>query len=273
MDIGTAKPSRDEQLKVPHRLIDMLEPHQVYSAGAFCRDAAEAITEICAADRLPVLAGGSMLYFQALQRGLAQLPSADPAVRTEIDARAAQAGWPAMHAELEQLDPVSAARIRPNDSQRIQRAMEVCLLSGERLSALQERTDPVLQVDYLNIGLIPSDRTLLHGRIEARFKAMLDAGLVAEVERIAAAQGVSADSPSLRAVGYRQVLQHLRGELTLDEAIARAVIATRQLAKRQMTWLRSWPDLHVIDSLDGNSSEQVEQLVGNWLSGRRSGPC
>jgi len=266
MDIGTAKPSLDEQARVPHRLIDILEPHEVYSAGAFCRDAAEAITEICAAGRLPILAGGTMLYFQALQQGLAQLPSADPELRAEIDARAAQSGWPAVHAELAQLDPVSAERIRPNDAQRIQRAVEVCLLSGEQLSVLQEQTNPALRADYLNIGLIPSDRSALHRRIEQRFAAMLAAGFVAEVERIAALPGVSAASPALRAVGYRQVLQYLNGELTLDEAVARAVIATRQLAKRQMTWLRSWPDLHVIDGLNGDSAECVERLVGKWLS-------
>ncbi len=266
MDIGTAKPSADEQARVPHRLIDMLEPHEVYSAGAFCRDAADAIAEISAAGRLPVLAGGTMLYFQALQQGLAKLPSADPALRAEIDARAAQAGWPAVHAELAQLDPASAARIRPNDAQRIQRAVEVCLLSGEPLSVLQQQSDPALQADYLNIGLIPSDRSALHRRIEKRFAAMLEAGFVAEVERIAALPGVRTDSPSLRAVGYRQVMQYLLGELSLDEAAARAVIATRQLAKRQMTWLRSWPDLHVIDSLNGDSAGRVEQRVREWLS-------
>lgn len=268
MDIGTAKASREEQAEVPHRLIDLLEPDGVYSAGAFCRDASAAIETATEAGRLPVLAGGTMLYFKALQEGLADLPEADLQLRQELDSRAEREGWPTLHAELAELDPQAAERIRPHDSQRIQRALEVCLLSGERLSDLQQQTAPPLQAEFLNIGLVPADRAELHRRIRLRFDSMMQQGLLDEVRQIAALPGVNQDSPSMRTVGYRQLLQHLRGELSLDEAVEKAVVATRQLAKRQMTWLRSWPQLQVIDSLGGDNTAQVVSLVDQWVQNR-----
>ena len=267
MDIGTAKPNAEELACAPHRLIDILEPDAVYSAGAFCRDAVAAMEGIIAAARVPVLAGGTMLYFQALQQGLAELPDADEDLRAEIDSRAAAVGWPALHAELARVDPVTAARLQPTDAQRIQRALEVCRLAGEPLSELQQYTAPLAQVDYLNIGLLPSDRSQLHARIETRLEAMFERGFVAEVERLAGLPGIGPDSPAMRAVGYRQVRQYLDGEFGLDEARARALVATRRLAKRQMTWLRGWPELHVIDCLDNRCAEQAAALVDRWLAG------
>jgi tRNA dimethylallyltransferase len=268
MDIGTAKATAEEQAAVPHRLIDLLEPDQVYSAGAFCRDAAKAIEAATEAGRLPVLAGGTMLYFQALQKGLAELPEADPELRQQLDARAVRDGWPALHAELARLDPSAAERIRPNDAQRIQRALEVCLLSGERLSELQQQTAPPLRAEFLNIALIPAERAELHQRIRKRFNLMMQQGLLDEVSRISTLPGVTPESPSMRTVGYRQLLLHLRGELSLEEAVEKAVIATRQLAKRQMTWLRSWPELRVLDSLGSDCAPQAEKLVDQWLQNR-----
>ncbi len=264
MDIGTAKPSPAELRRVPHRLIDICAPHEAYSAGAFCRDVAALLPGSCAAGRLPVLAGGTMLYFQALQQGLADLPAADPKLRAELDSRAAEHGWPALHAELQQLDAATAARLRPNDAQRIQRALEVCLLAGEPMSVLQQQTRPPVRAEYLNIGLLPADRAVLHARIEARLEAMLAGGLIDEVARIAGLPGVTDASPALRAVGYRQFLPHVRGEISREEAFAKAVVATRRLAKRQMTWLRSWPDLHVVDSLNADCGEQVANLIREW---------
>ena len=265
MDIGTAKPTLQERARVPHRLVDICEPHEVYSAGAFCRDAAAIIQDSNSAGRLPMLAGGTMLYFQALQQGLAELPTADPELRAELDRRAQQQGWEVLHAELQQLDPITAQRLRPTDAQRIQRALEVCLLSGERLSDLQQQTQPALDAEYLNIGLLPADRGVLHERIERRLQAMLHDGFVDEVRAIASLPEVTADSPALRTVGYRQFLAHVRGEISLQEAYDKALVATRRLAKRQMTWLRSWPDLHVTDSLNSACREQVEKLIRGWL--------
>ncbi len=264
MDIGTAKPSPEERAVVPHHLIDILDPHEVYSAGAFCRDAADLIRAIASRDRLPVLVGGTMLYFQALQQGLATLPEADAALRAELDERAARNGWPALHGELATLDPDTAARIRPTDAQRIQRALEVCLTAGEPMSALLAATAPLLQADYLNIALLPADRAALHRRIEARLHAMLAAGFVDEVRRLAALPGVTPDSPALRAVGYRQFLPYLNDECSEAAALENALVATRRLAKRQMTWLRSWPVLQTVDCLAADSALQVAGLVDNW---------
>lgn len=270
MDIGTAKPSAEERGRLPHRLVDIVDPDDVYSAGAFCRDAAQAIHEITAAGNLPVLVGGTMLYFQALQKGIAQLPGADPALREEIDARAAAEGWPALHAELARLDPETAACLKPMDSQRIQRALEVCLLAGEPLSALQASTAPVIKADWLNIGLLPADRQALHERIRARLETMVGGGFVDEVRRIAVLPGLNEQSPALRAVGYRQFLRYVNGEITEAEALEQAVVATRRLAKRQLTWLRSWPDLHVVDCLGEVCADEVGALVSRWLEDRAS---
>jgi len=265
MDIGTAKPTRDERAAVPHHLIDICEPTEGYSAGHFVRDAAELITELNTRGCLPLLTGGTMLYFQALQRGLAPLPEADASLRDQLDERGARLGWPALHAELAQVDPVSAARLRPTDAQRIQRALEVFALASVPLSELQRETAPGLAADYLNIGLIPGDRGVLHARIAQRFANMLAAGLVEEVAGLLQRPGVRRSTPALRAVGYRQMLPHVLDNQPLDIAAGNALTATRRLAKRQLTWLRSWPDLTSVDSLVADTRHTVLTKVVDWL--------
>jgi len=266
MDIGTAKPSPAVLKDTPHRLIDIRDPWETYSAGAFCADASNAIREIISGGRIPLLVGGTMLYFQALQRGIAQLPAADPALRAELDERAARQGWPALHAELQALDPVAAARLKPTDAQRIQRALEVCLLTGMTISELHRATTPPLKVDYLNIAIMPANRQILHRRIEDRLTLMLEAGFVAEVRALSQLANMSATVPAMRAVGYRQMWAHVAGELSLAEAARQAAAATRQLAKRQITWLRSWPELVTFDSLDENLEDQFDNLINAWLA-------
>ena len=265
MDIGTAKPTADILHAAPHRLIDICDPDESYSAGAFARDAVAAMTEIVADGRTPLLVGGTMLYFQALQRGIAQLPGADHELRARLDARAAKEGWPALHAELALLDPPTAARLKPNDSQRIQRALEVCMLSGKKMSELHRSTAPPLAADYLNIALVPSDRKVLHERIAERFTRMLQEGFVDEMRSLLEMPGVSADSPAMRAVGYRQLWPYLQGASTLEACREQAVFATRRLAKRQLTWLRSWPEKQSVDSLAKDSASQVTKMVQQWF--------
>jgi tRNA dimethylallyltransferase len=271
MDIGTAKPSAELLAAVPHHLVDIREPADKYSAGAFTRDAVTAMQEITAKGRIPLLAGGTMLYFRALQRGIAPLPQADATLRSGLDARAAREGWPALHAELASLDPATAERLQPNDAQRIQRALEVCMLTGVPLSALHADTAPPVVAEYLNIALIPSDRQLLHERIAARLRQMVEDGFVEEMRGLAAAPDVSEASPAMRAVGYRQMWPYLRGQSSLDECMEQAIIATRRLAKRQLTWLRSWPQVRVVDSLSDDAVEQVNALVKQWLKSDASG--
>jgi len=266
MDIGTAKPSPAVLKDTPHRLIDIRDPWETYSAGAFCADASNAIREIISGGRIPLLVGGTMLYFQALQRGIAQLPAADPALRAELDERAARQGWPALHAELQALDPVAAARLKPTDAQRIQRALEVCLLTGMTITELHRATTPPLKVDYLNIAIMPANRQILHRRIEDRLTLMLEADFVAEVRALSQLANMSATVPAMRAVGYRQMWAHVVGELSLAEAARQAAAATRQLAKRQITWLRSWPELVTFDSLDENLEDQFDNLINAWLA-------
>ena len=240
MDIGTAKPT------TPHRLVDLVDPSEPYSAARFRDDALAAIGAIHAAGRVPLLVGGTMLYFRALFRGLSDLPPADPAVRAELAARAEDEGAAALHEELARVDPAAAARIHPHDPQRVQRALEVWTLTGQPISALQRRRDSP-EYDYRKLAVAPADRAALHRRIEARFAAMLDAGLLDEVAALRARGDLGPDLPALRACGYRQLWAHLDGEGTLDEAVRRAVFATRQLAKRQLTWLRGEPGLEWLD--------------------------
>jgi tRNA dimethylallyltransferase len=268
MDIGAAKPSRSILEAYPHRLIDIRDPWETYSAGQFCRDVVIAMNEIVAAGRIPLLTGGTMLYFQALQRGLAELPEADPDLRAQLDERAASEGWPALHAELRTLDPVTADRLKPNDAQRIQRALEICLSSDEPMSELVAATEPPVAASYLNIGLLPSDRLVLHERIARRLEKMLTEGMVDEVRGLLDLPGMSLEIPAMRAVGYRQVGLYLAGELSLEDAQAKAVVATRRLAKRQLTWLRSWPDLHVLDCLSSDRLVILRQIMHSWLEGR-----
>lgn len=249
LDIGTAKPSRDVRARIPHHLIDVCDAAESYSAGRFVRDAVQCIHEIHARRRVPLLVGGTMLYLRALLDGLATLPQAAPGLRRELDARAATLGWPALHAELLRLDPVAAARIAPHDSQRIQRALEVCYTAGTPISELQRaRVSPLegYSVGYWMVA--PSDRTVLHERIARRFEAMMTAGFLAEMRALRERGDLTLAHPSMRAVGYRQLWGHLDGRYSLEEASLRAVAATRQLAKRQLTWMRAerrgtWLDL------------------------------
>jgi tRNA dimethylallyltransferase len=266
MDIGTAKPTPKVLDAYPHRLINIREPWESYSAGDFCRDAVVAMQEITAAGRIPLLVGGTMLYFQALQRGIAPMPVADPELRASLDQRAAVEGWPALHAQLRELDPVTAERLQPTDAQRIQRALEVCMLAGEPMSELHNATQPPLQANYLNIALLPSDRERLHRCIAERFMEMMDEGFLAEVRALSELPGISADTSAMRSVGYRQLWSHISGATGLDDAVEQAIVATRRLAKRQLTWLRSWPDMHAIDSFSDDVGTQMDGILNSWFT-------
>jgi tRNA dimethylallyltransferase len=262
LDIGTAKPSRALRAEIQHHLVDVLDPAEAYSAGRFRRDALAAMAGARARGRIPLLVGGTMLYFRALLRGLAELPEADPATRAELDAEAGRRGWPALHAELARVDPAAAARIRPGDSQRIQRALEVWRLTGTPLSQLQAAaTGSPPGWRFLKLGLAPGSRPELHVAIERRFEAMMQAGFLAEVERLHARGDLHDGLPAIRAVGYRQLWAHVEGQCALEEAVQDAVTATRRLAKRQMTWLRAEPGLHWFD--DAGAAAAI--AVG-WLA-------
>lgn len=271
MDIGTAKPSPAEQARVPQHLLDILDPAQSYSAAEFRADALRLIDEIRARGRVPLLAGGTMMYYKALRDGLDDLPQADPALRAELEARAAREGWPALHAELATLDPVTAARLAPNDSQRIQRALEICRLSGQPMSALLLRAQRKPDEDanrYLTISLEPSDRAALHARIEQRFDAMLAQGLIDEVRALRARGDLHPGLPSVRCVGYRQMWAHLDGEIDLAGAREQGIAATRQLAKRQITWLRAQPERVIVDCLARDAVARTIDAVAAALGER-----
>lgn len=262
MDIGTAKPGQREREQVPHHLIDVVGPNESYSAARFSAEATAAMDAIQARNRVPVLVGGTMLYFRALTAGLSTLPPADPAVRAEIDARAVQHGWPQLHAELAQVDSETAQRLQPLDRQRIQRALEVYRITGQPLSRLlQQRRSPEPKRRFVPIALIPSQRSTLHQRIAQRFHAMLEAGLVEEVRMLRQRYVLDPALPSMRAVGYRQAWQYLDGEIELPALREQGVFATRQLAKRQLTWLRSTA-AHAFDCL----APTVESEVVDWLA-------
>ncbi|CUJ47123.1 tRNA (adenosine(37)-N6)-dimethylallyltransferase MiaA [Achromobacter xylosoxidans] len=269
MDIGTAKPSPAEQAQVPQHLLDIRDPAQSYSAAEFRADALRLIDEIRARGRIPLLAGGTMMYYKALRDGLDDLPQADPALRAELEARAARDGWPALHAELARLDPVTAARLAPNDSQRIQRALEICQLSGQPMSALLGRQRAAAGDDdnrYLTISLEPSERAALHARIEQRFDAMLANGLLEEVRGLHARADLHPGLPSVRCVGYRQMWAHLDGEISLEEAREQGIAATRQLAKRQITWLRAQPERVIVDCLAADAVARTIDAVAAALA-------
>lgn len=266
MDIGTAKPSLAEQQSIKHHLLDIRDPAESYSAAAFRRDALQCAAEIRARGHLPLFAGGTMLYFKALRDGLNNLPTANPDIRAELEAQAAQIGWPAMHAKLAEIDPVTAARLAPNDSQRVGRALEIWRISGTPMSELigdAQQTDS--PVPTITISLEPSDRSILHVRIAQRFDQMLQAGLVDEVRALHQRKDLHVGLPSVRCVGYRQYWSMLDGDITPAQAREQAIAATRQLAKRQITWLRSLPGRQVVDSLSPNAEEQVIVLVEKFL--------
>jgi len=261
LDIGSAKPSAEIRAQVPHHLVDLVDPSESYSAGQFVRDAARAIEDIESRDRLPLLVGGTMLYLRALIGGIAALPERSAELRAEIDAQAARDGWPALHARLAGIDPAAAARIHPNDAQRIQRALEVHAVGGRPLSELQGATRPALERDFLVCALVPGDRARLHADLERRFAQMMTAGLLDEVRGLRARGDLTGAHPAVRAVGYRQLWAHLDGSYSLDVAVERAVAATRQLAKRQMTWLRSMANIRTFDPYDAQSFVGVRESL------------
>lgn len=266
MDVGTAKPTADMRRRIPHHLLDRVDPTDTYSAARFREDALRVMAEITQRGRISLLVGGTMLYFKALQTGLNDLPPANPALRAELDEQARQEGWPALYARLQHLDPVTAARLNPGDTQRIQRALEVILSSGRPLSELYtEQTRQPLQARVCCLGLWPSQRKGLHERIAQRFEHMLQAGLEQEVRELRQRYALHQDLPAMRAVGYRQMWQYLEGELSWDQMREQGIIATRQLAKRQMTWMRSWPDLTLFDCLDSTLQQQIELKVAQFI--------
>lgn len=263
LDIGSAKPDAATRARVPHHLIDIADPAEAYSAARFREDAAAAIGAIRARGRLPILAGGTMLYFRALQQGLAGLPRADAALRAELEREAAREGWPALHARLAAVDPETAAKLHPNDSQRIQRALEVHRLSGRPMSALQrEAPGGGLEGAVVKLAVSPPERAELHARIARRFRLMLEQGLLDEVRRLKARGDLHRELPSMRAVGYQELWRHLDGEWDLATATERAIAATRQLAKRQLTWLRSEPALgDWLDPADPGVTARAEERI------------
>lgn len=279
LDIGSAKPSAEELARAPHRLLDIRDPAEPYSAADFCADAEEAIGEIHAQGRIPLLVGGTMLYFKALLEGLAPMPSADPAVRSAIEREAERLGWPHIHAQLAAVDPEVAAGIHPNHSQRLSRALEVYRVSGKTMTQLRREQRQASGPGFtrrfrlIQLALAPRDRKLLHRRIEGRFEKMLEQGLVEEVRALRARSDLTPDLPALRAVGYRQVWDYLasqeagRTPMAWEELVHRGTVATRQLAKRQLTWLRGWPDLHwVFTQSSEGESLPLEEIVKNSLN-------
>jgi len=269
MDIGTAKPSAAERRLAPQHLLDIRDPAQSYSAAEFQRDATALIGQIQARGRIPLLCGGTMLYYKALREGLNDLPPADPALRARIDAQAARRGWPALHRDLAGFDPETAARLAPNDSQRLQRAIEIYHLTGQPMSRLLKarRDPPGSRPDYVTISLEPSDRKALHERIRRRYLQMVEAGLVDEVRALHGRTDLHEGLPSIRCVGYRQIWRHLEGQADRQTAIEQAIAATRQLAKRQLTWLRAQPQRIVVDCLaDDAASQVVDRIAKIWPS-------
>ncbi len=263
MDIGTAKPTSEELAQAPHRLLNMLDPAQAYSAADFRRDALKEMAEITASGRIPLLVGGTMLYFKALLEGLSPLPSANADIRARIEQQAAEQGWDALHRELQEIDPVAARRIHPNDPQRLSRALEVFFISGKTLTELTQTSGDALPYQVYQFAIAPASRELLHQRIEQRFHQMLASGFEAEVRALFARGDLHTDMPSIRCVGYRQMWSYLAGEIPYDDMVYRGICATRQLAKRQMTWLRGWEGVHWLDSENPEKARQeVLQVLG-----------
>ncbi|MBD2811335.1 tRNA (adenosine(37)-N6)-dimethylallyltransferase MiaA [Xenorhabdus sp. Vera] len=259
MDIGTAKPSAEEQALAPHHLIDILDPAETYSAADFRRDALKEMAAITAAGRIPLLVGGTMLYFKALLEGLSPLPSANPEIRAQIEQQAEELGWESLHQQLREIDPVAAARIHPNDPQRLTRALEVFRISGKTLTELTETSGEMLPYRVHQFAIVPASREILHQRIAARFEQMIKSGFEDEVKALYARSDLHTDLPSIRCVGYRQMWSYLAGEISHDEMVYRGICATRQLAKRQITWLRSW------DNVTWLNSDQPKQALNTVI--------
>lgn len=261
MDIGTAKPTAAEQAQAPHRLLDLIDPTEAYSAADFRRDALREIESIVAQGRIPLLVGGTMLYYKALLEGLSPLPAADPLIRQAIETEAEQIGWDALHAQLQQIDPVSAARIHPNDPQRLSRALEVYRISGKTLTELTQTKGEQLPYRTLQFAIAPTDRELLRQRIAERYQLMLSQGFEQEVQALYQRGDLHADLPSIRCVGYRQMWEYLEGKMSYDEMVYRGIVATCQLAKRQMTWLRGWENVTWLETGAVNNADIVCQSI------------
>ena len=266
LDIGSAKPTSEELKLCPHHLIDVCEPTENYSAGEFYQDVQRVMQSIIRKGKIPFLVGGTMMYFRVLEQGISQLPSANPTVRNQIDSEAAANGWAKLHQELQRIDPTAAKKIDPSDKQRIQRALEVHRITGKPISSFHgERKQPI---DYqrLNLSLVPSKRDILYKRIENRFDSMLDQGLVSEVEHLLSKNSLTSFHNSMKSVGYKQICDFIENKCSLDEARAKAVVATRRLAKRQLTWLRSDTDSLVVDPLHRKSEVDIEGRVSQFLN-------
>lgn len=263
MDIGTAKPTADELAKYPHRLINLRDAAQSYSAADFCHDALAEIAQIRANNRIPLLVGGTMMYFKSLIEGISPLPTAESEIRKHIEREAAEQGWEAMHKQLAEIDPVSAQRIHPNDPQRLTRALEVFRITGNTLSQLTQIKGDKLDGDVLQFAITPEKRSTLHDRIELRYQQMIAQGFEQEVIKLKERDDLHENLPSIRCVGYRQMWQYLNGECEHQDMVFRGVCATRQLAKRQLTWLRSWPNLHWLTTEDATNLSQILAAVGN----------
>ena len=267
MDVGTAKPSSAERTAVPHHLIDIIDPTETYSAARFRSDALRIMSGMTARGKIPLLVGGTMLYFKALREGLSELPESDANVRAQLDAEAAERGWPALHAELAKVDAPTAARLKPNDAQRIQRALEIHRITGMPMSRLLGRKKGALPFRLIELALVPSDRGELHRRIEARFDSMLERGLVEELRALRERHALKPGLPSMRCVGYRQAWRHLEGEADRRELRDQGIFATRQLAKRQLTWMRSMTDVRAFDCLTQDVATQVADYLRGQIAG------
>ena len=266
LDIGSAKPTSEELKLCPHHLIDVCEPTENYSAGEFYQDVQQVIQSIIRKGKIPFLVGGTMMYFRVLEQGISQLPSANPTVRKQIDSEAAANGWAKLHQELQRIDPTAAKKIDPSDKQRIQRALEVHRITGKPISSFHGEHKQPIDYQRLNLSLVPSKRDILYKRIENRFDAMLDQGLVSEVGHLLSKNSLTSSHNSMKSVGYKQICEFIENKCSLDEARAKAVVATRRLAKRQLTWLRSDPDSLVVDPFDWKSEVDIEGRVSQFLN-------
>jgi tRNA dimethylallyltransferase len=260
MDIGTAKPTASEQAQAPHRLIDILDPTQSYSVAEFRRDALQAMSEISAQGRIPLLVGGTMMYYKALVDGLSPLPPSDKAIRAQLESQAAEQGWQVLHNELARIDPVAAERIHPNDPQRLIRALEVYHLTNQSMTELQKTKSDPIPYSLSQFSIVPQDRAVLHSRIAQRFETMLEQGFQTEVEQLRARGDLHLDLPSMRCVGYRQMWLYLDGQFEHKELLEKGIAATRQLAKRQLTWLRGWEKIHTLDTFAKDNLTNVIKL-------------
>ena len=263
LNIGSAKPSKQILKSYPHHLIDICEPNEKYSAGRFIVDAQKIIKDIQSNDRFPLLVGGTMMYYKVLQDGMSQLPAANEEIRTQIDLKAEKIGWPEMHVELRKVDPESAKEIKPNDKQRIQRAIEVYMITGVGMSELKREGESNNKSDYLSISLLPKDREVLYENINNRFDSMIKEGLLDEVSTLLNTERVSNESHSMRSIGYREMLEYIRGEKTLEVAIDTARLSSRRYAKRQITWLRSFDDQYKLEPMERDNIKTIEEILNN----------